>query len=231
MYSDSLNPFGMLKGQLVTVNDVPSGLACGCLCPACGAPLVARKGPQKVHHFSHSVKTDCKGALETALHIKAKSILESFSFINLPNHWPPSPDPLYFYPYSSVHLETRIGKIRPDVVLDGYNSPLIVEIYVTHRTEWEKIDEIKRLELPAIEIDLRYLKKHDLLDDKLIENGVVHCVHTKSWLNMPKLPMPRHDTRSLPIDDRKLQLRRAYAQLIGGEFLGMSQRAKKRFGR
>jgi len=193
MYSDSLNPFGMLNGRLVTVNDVAAGLACGCTCPACGNPLVARKGSQKVHHFGHATKTDCKGALETALHIKAKSILGKYSSFALPrSHFPLRNGDFHYYEksrhfsYSEVHIEAKIGSIRPDVVLiDKKGHPFIVEIFVTHRCSREKSDFIQSLNLPSVEIDLRYLRRLNLLDDLLIENGVVHCAHTKYWINRP----------------------------------------------
>lgn len=230
MYSDSLNPFGMLDGQLVTVESVPSGLACGCLCPACGAPLVAKKGPQNVHHFSHAVKTDCKGALETALHIKAKDVLSRFNQIMLPSYyhperyrkpWAEHKPCVYFY--SNALIETKIGRIRPDVVLDGLESkPLIIEIFVTHAIDNQKAIEIKEIGLPCLEIDLRYLKRLNLLDEKLIENGVVHCLHTKRWINKPSWLLTITSEHRQPIKER---------ERLGGQYLGMSQRAEHRFGR
>lgn len=216
MYSDTLNPFGIQNGLLVTINDVPSGLACGCLCPSCGAPLVARKGPKKVHHFSHSIKTDCKGALETALHIKAKQIFDRNTFIVLPS------DKKLFY--ISATIESKIGNLRPDVVLSVDKwPPFLVEIYVTHPVNSEKTEIIKDLQLPCIEIDLRYLNRLDLLDDKLIENAVIHCCHTKRWINRP--------FRTL--DEESVQRHQPYKfqKRLGGEFYGMSQRAEERFGR
>jgi len=235
MYSDALNPFGIRNGRLVTINDVPSGLACGCLCPSCGAPLVARKGPKKVHHFSHSIKTDCKGALETALHIKAKQIFDRNTFIVLP-------DPCFEFLrssydssfkiwdldkklfYTSAIIESKIGNLRPDVVLSlEKGPPFLVEIYVTHPVNSEKTEIIKDLKLPCIEIDLRYLKRLDLLDDKLIENAVIHCCHTKRWINRPFSTLAEESSQRL--QPYKFQKR------LGGEFYGMSQRAQERFGR
>ena len=39
-------PYGVAPDgrRLVRASAVPAGLACGCACPACGAPLVARRG-------------------------------------------------------------------------------------------------------------------------------------------------------------------------------------------
>lgn len=41
------------SGNLVTIDQVPKGLACECYCPECGNPLIAKKGDKVHHHFSH----------------------------------------------------------------------------------------------------------------------------------------------------------------------------------
>lgn len=229
MYSDSLNPFGLLDGQLVTINDVSSGLACGCLCPACKQPLVARKGSQKVHHFAHAIKTDCKGALETALHIKAKQVFDRNSFIVIPGHYydwfKPSFGPAYYkevegkkFWYSSATIEAKIGNLRPDVVLSGFEGPpFLVEIYVSHKVNSDKAEAIKSLELPCIEIDLRYLKRLDLLDDKLIENAVIRCTHTKRWINYPFVSLNQDLAKNPPLH-------------LEPYFAGFSRRATQKYG-
>lgn len=46
-------PFGLRDGRMVEVSEVESGLACRCVCPSCGQPLQARKGPIRTHYFAH----------------------------------------------------------------------------------------------------------------------------------------------------------------------------------
>lgn len=62
----TLVPFGYLNSQnkLVDVHQVPSGKRCGCLCPSCHAPLIARKGNRNVWHFAHDSKSEIFTALE-----------------------------------------------------------------------------------------------------------------------------------------------------------------------
>lgn len=210
MYSDSLNPFGLLNGKIISVDKVESGLSCGCICPQCKGALVAKKGHSVVHHFSHYRKTNCTGSLETALHIKAKDYFlkhKSMQLPYLPGYFSRSnfkPNTPYVYKtslgasiigedrhqlyieYDDVFIETSIGKIRPDVILSGI-EPFIVEIYVTHRTTTEKIEQIKKLRLSAIEIDLRPLLRLNILDSRIIENFVIGCTHTKTWISHPPL--------------------------------------------
>jgi hypothetical protein len=52
---ESLIPFGLdaTSGQLVEVGSVKRGNACGCICPSCKTPLVARHGDEKEWHFAH----------------------------------------------------------------------------------------------------------------------------------------------------------------------------------
>lgn len=54
-----LIPYAKLveDGRLVTIDEVESGLACNCICDGCGAPMVARKGQEKAHHFGHAPKS------------------------------------------------------------------------------------------------------------------------------------------------------------------------------
>lgn len=60
------------SGTMKHIIEVPNGLACQCICPGCGSPLIARQGNIK-WCFAHSVNNDCNG--ETALHKAAKQIL------------------------------------------------------------------------------------------------------------------------------------------------------------
>lgn len=52
---ESLIPFGLhaVSGLLVDVGSVERGNACGCICPSCKTPLVARHGAEKEWHFAH----------------------------------------------------------------------------------------------------------------------------------------------------------------------------------
>ncbi len=93
--------FGLRNGKIVSVDEVDSGLACDCLCPACHQPLVAKKGAIKAHHFSHAVNNsisrdhnansaelysapDCPYALETAIHLMSKQIIKDECRMTLP---------------------------------------------------------------------------------------------------------------------------------------------------
>ena len=75
--SNTLIPFGIdASGQWQTSYTVPRGRACGCICPGCGEPLIARQGTVLSWHFAHESKTsDGSRCVETAIHRYAKSVL------------------------------------------------------------------------------------------------------------------------------------------------------------
>lgn len=56
-------------GAIRFIDDVVSGMACGCFCPACGSPLVAKKGAVKVHHFAHEASQERPECFAGALNL------------------------------------------------------------------------------------------------------------------------------------------------------------------
>lgn len=57
-----LIPFALhvASNQLVAIDEVPSGKACGCICPECKTPLIARhfKDKDRISNFAHSARKD-----------------------------------------------------------------------------------------------------------------------------------------------------------------------------
>lgn len=177
-------------GGLVHVDDVPNGLACGCVCPACRQPLVAKNGGSKRdHHFAHyHTGTSCVHGYETSLHLLAKEILSEEGKIYLPAvtfkryegtqgvneraevvvSSPAGP-----FVFDSASIERRIAVpgegggdlMVPDVVLrkrltDGSERELLVEIFVTNKVAPAKRELIRRAGVSAVEVDLSGIDRH-----------------------------------------------------------------------
>ena len=90
----TLVPFGYetSQNQLVDVQSVPSGKKCGCICPSCRAPLVARKGNKNVWHFAHDSKGElqnkpekCKFSFYVSARIMARQLIIDRPSITLPD--------------------------------------------------------------------------------------------------------------------------------------------------
>ena len=55
-------------GELLSIEAVPRGLSCKCICPACGTRLEARKGEKKAHHFAHETNNECHYGPELSIY-------------------------------------------------------------------------------------------------------------------------------------------------------------------
>jgi hypothetical protein len=163
------NPYGLKDGRAILASDVPSGLECGCVCPACGHPLQAHKGEFKIDYFAHYQGADCEHGYQTALHILAKEILEREKRVLLPRlrvraskklwrpgtfvHWRdiiPAGRTLRF---DEAILEKMIGGIVPDVLMRRGERRLMVEIAVTHGIDAAKLARIEELNISTLEFD------------------------------------------------------------------------------
>lgn len=189
--------FGLKDGVLVHIKDVVRGLACRCVCPSCNDPLVAKKGEHKEHHFAHASGAECASALETALHIASKEILERRREIVLPEvivSFNSSRAPIQLrdeqkYILDRVSVEARIDQIVPDVVAEIQGETILIEIYVTHRVDSTKLARIRNLDVSAIEIDLSSMPRNLFIED--IENLIVAGGSHKQWLYNAKAEQRR----------------------------------------
>jgi hypothetical protein len=197
--SDILIPYALKDGAPIHVSEVDSGLACNCICPSCHERLVAKKGGNRVNHFAHHSGESCSSALESSLHIAAKDILAKEKRITLPavHIQFKSDGPSLqragprIYRVDSVCKEKKIGNIKPDLILTIDQRELIVEIFVTHKVDSQKIHKITELDMSAIEIDLRALPR-DMTKEALTEL-IVDGVDNKRWLNNERVNYERKE--------------------------------------
>lgn len=180
--------YALKDGVITNISDVESGLKCGCVCPACGEPLVAKKGAKMMHHFAHHAGHNCEYGYESSLHLAAKDILSKAKKIVIP--------PVYVsFPYSSkskeliseekeinidkVELEKRYNDIIPDIVIYAGGKQLFVEIFVTHRVDDAKLEKLKKANISTIEIDLS--KKNETITKEALTKLLLSNSDEKSW--------------------------------------------------
>jgi len=192
---------------LIEISQVERGLDCNCFCPGCGRPLIARKGSKTIHHFAHDKSADCKGALETALHIAAKDILEKHRKIKLPAitsstgiGWDVGSiyelyeeQTIYF---DKVYLERRLDEIVPDVIVEFNNTPLFIEVAVTHFIDEGKKEKIRKLNISTLEIDISYLKGLPITFEEL-ECAIIESPSNKKWVHNRKKELFRNKIKKL----------------------------------
>ena len=156
-----LLPYGQASnGRLVRASEVPAGLDCGCTCPACGIPLVARRGDVRIAHFAHATDRACAAAHETMLHRLAKQLIADGTALVLPEVAAEYRGryrlvrPAVTIRPEGATLEPGLDGLRPDILITVAGRPLLVEVAVTHFCGPEKVALIRGRRLAAVEIDL-----------------------------------------------------------------------------
>ncbi len=91
----TLIPFALRKAgeQLVDVSKVQKGKECGCVCPSCHAPLIARKGEINQWHFAHALRgfegnkvEQCEYSFYLSVALMAKQLFQKCDSIRLPDY-------------------------------------------------------------------------------------------------------------------------------------------------
>jgi hypothetical protein len=182
-------PFGLKDNKLVDVSQVDKGLECGCVCPACGHQLIARKGNIKVHHFAHHKSSECAGALETALHLAAKEILDKYKRIRIPEVSAQIGvgygDPVQLYneqtlQFDKVLLEKRYDDLIADLTVEINGKPFFIEIAVTHFIDEAKKKKVEKRNISTLEIDLSKLDRQITLSE--LEEILIDGLESKRWI-------------------------------------------------
>jgi hypothetical protein len=179
------------NGRMVHIDEAANGLACDCVCLKCGGKLVGRHGDVRQHHFSHYLAIDGVGCTETALHKAAKEIIQQEKRLALPHQLEGMGlqlgDEVCF---ESVSLEHRLGsgEAGSEIVADAYGRgsvDMVIEIAVHHRTGQDKAEKIRRLGLPAVEIDLANAVS-SLWDWEALRHAVLVDPYRRHWIHLPE---------------------------------------------
>lgn len=198
MIAEDLAAYGMRDGRLLYIADVPSGLACRCVCACCSRPLVAKKGSIRRHHFAHLGITDCRGAPESVLHLLSKEMIAELDSLAIP-------------PYSfvkrrktkagtlvehqtvvakgglvsldNVRVEGREDGFVPDIVIESKSRLLVLEVAVSHKVTRPKLRRMRKRDLPVIEI--RLSASDSLLPRESLRTKLQSDLASKIWLFHP----------------------------------------------
>ena len=166
--------FGEKNGKIVHIAEVQSGLECGCVCPACQTPLIARKGDIRTHHFAHYQENGSDGCIETALHRYAKQVIYDHHKVTVPedfikaqafdqqghSHQRQLLITRALIEFEKVELEVFKESFRADATGFPYeNQCLDIEIRVTHEVDDEKREKAKAASSCMMEIDLSAIER------------------------------------------------------------------------
>lgn len=201
------------SGKCVHISEMlekDRGMACNCICAACGRPLEAKLGRGKrIRHFSHLPNRDsqlileCSSAKanESGLHKLAKEIICESSYIYLPeivikaerdeqrNREDIKQQERYVLSEAkkltckAVYAEVPHAGFVPDICIEWERGKLLVEIAVTHYVDKNKYDKIERAGVPAIEIDISdFLKKPEEFSKDELRTVLIDSIEHKNWI-------------------------------------------------
>lgn len=186
-------PFGLRERDqaIVDVYAVHRGRACGCICPSCRTPLIARHGEEKAWHFAHASRN-----------VYDRTVQEcDFSF------------------YVSVRLMARqlIGS-KLTLALPEYRDRVSQYVDVLHETR--ELDYVitkgKAIQLEQVEVETRFAKAAVDLKGRVGDfEFVVYLVHPGRLVPPELEALDGIKAGVIAIDLRNLA--GVFAQLTGGE--------------
>lgn len=205
------------QGKMVHVDDVPRGLACGCVCPCCHERLLARHGEVKEHGFAHH--SDSRGAnlkicYMVSLYKLAEQIIETRKRVHVPSYYGifPGKD-IEFVEVKTDGRFEREDK-QPDVMATSRDGKkYIIEFTLDYKVQHKQAVDYKNLNCLEINLSgqtLETVERFLLEDDK-----------DRKWLNNQELfdsIEPRYEKANLRIrvkdedDCRKCEL---YGSCVG----------------
>lgn len=125
----------------------------------------------------------------------------------------------YFAPclasVEAVILEKKTGDIIPDVVVTIGGRKVLVEVAVTHFVDAAKLEKIRTLGLPALEIDLSKIKRDMSLPE--LEELIIQQSDHKKWLFNPALLAKLRERRQRYFEACRLEIERLRAEDIREE--------------
>lgn len=155
-----------MYNRIVHIDEVRSGIKCGCTCIACGDRLTARHGDKSIHRFNHTSKSDgeCQDGYRQSIVLKLKRILEQQKKLK----WP---DEIYdmtklrpeytssisidgpTYDIISIELNEYIttisSEIRVDLMVNTANGKKIaIQVYE------EESQKLREIGIPALNIHI-----------------------------------------------------------------------------
>jgi competence protein CoiA len=179
------------SNRLVSVSEVSRGLACRCRCVVCAEPLIARQGTVREHHFAHaSEREPCDAPHESLLHLYAKRVISEAGGLTVPLtnavsealRLEKSDQRAADLRLASVEQEKTLAELRPDLLaVTAEGVSLAIEIAYTSFCDRFKVAQFAKLELPAVEIDLRAFTP-DAFDPIAVKAAVLGNPGCKSWL-------------------------------------------------
>lgn len=174
-------------GKMMSVDSVANGIACNCVCPSCGSPLVAKNNGETVSpHFAHASGCSCSDAHESELHLLAKEIISEERRIMLPGYGRVYGGGAMTFDNVEVEKRNDVSCLQPDLCGVKNGSRLWLEVMVTHAIGPEKRDLIRKNNIACVELNLSQFINRQVTKNEL-RHFLLHSKSAREWTNNPKL--------------------------------------------
>ena len=187
--------FGVSKDsrEVLSIDQVPSGLACRCVCAACGEALEARKGTQRIHHFAHVSNYECLYANEVSIYMAAGSFLKAEKKIMLPPVMIPFPskaaekaEDARLIDIDDIEYSCSPKAYPPLLILTvrGYKMRLILNFgHYFNEADLSRFENESRAhEWACLCIDLPAIQNKSAFDIAILKKRLVEDTDHKHWL-------------------------------------------------
>ncbi|HNQ42529.1 MAG TPA: hypothetical protein PKL22_10565 [Saprospiraceae bacterium] len=168
------NYFAIYEGRVIDYTMANKGVEYSC--PECGKSLRLRGGDLVTNHLYHVDEIGCKG--ETAIHLAYKEVFKELKKIKLPIN----PFKVDLLEFDRVELEVTIQDIRPDAIGWIGEYPYFIEFANTSFIGVRKLDKIKSINIPCIEI---YIGGAHTIND--IKKSLVDSTYNKNIVHYPDI--------------------------------------------
>lgn len=167
------------KGEIVHVDSVPNGLNCGCTCPCCHEPLMAKHGKILAHGFAHHSmerQVNLKICYMVTMYKLAEQIIKQEKKIRVPSYYGIFKEGML--EFTEVTIDSRYDRIdkQPDVIAktsDGIQY--LIEFTFSNKVQHKEKIDYKSLN--CLEIDLQNQTLETLYD------FLLNYTEDKKWLN------------------------------------------------
>lgn len=166
-------PFGLRQdGRVYEPREVPVGKACGCICPGCGAPLLAVHAPsdKMIPHFKHQAESACTTGFELAVHRAVLQVLtdkngiwvpplradiEIVDAMGVPHKTRELLLPGGQLPLANIRMEPWPDSPRPDILADAeFHGAMLIDVRSSKAMDSGKLAELRKQRLPVLELDV-----------------------------------------------------------------------------
>lgn len=191
----ALIPFAMRRsdGEMVDVYSVKRGRECGCICPSCKTPMIARQGPVREWHFAHETRQGgtenvCEYSALVSIRLMAHQILANIRKMRIPAGPYAASSSGREVTFDSVEIDARFEGHKVDAVATVKGTPLV--LYLTYKSRpvpsmlsapADKKAGVLRIDLPSLWHQIRQ-KASQNFERGAFERALIDEVGPKKWV-------------------------------------------------